>query len=115
MSELKVQAALPHVTERAAQRVTHILAKEGADAMLRVAVKGGGCSGFQYSFEIVHQTEADDIILPAGTAKVLVDPVSLDFLRGAEIDFIDDLMGQSFRIENPNASSSCGCGTSFAI
>jgi iron-sulfur cluster assembly accessory protein len=115
MSELNVQAALPHVTERAAQRVTHILAKEGADAMLRVAVKGGGCSGFQYSFEIVHQTEADDIILPAGTAKVLVDPVSLDFLRGAEIDFIDDLMGQSFRIENPNASSSCGCGTSFAI
>ena len=115
MSELNVQAALPHVTERAAQRVTHILAKEGADAMLRVAVKGGGCSGFQYSFEIVHQTEADDIILTAGTAKVLVDPVSLDFLRGAEIDFIDDLMGQSFRIENPNASSSCGCGTSFAI
>lgn len=115
MSELQANAALPHVTERAAQRVSQILAKENTNAMLRVAVKGGGCSGFQYIFDIVTQAEADDIILPAGSAKVLVDPVSLDFLRGAEIDFIDDLMGQSFRIENPNASSSCGCGTSFAL
>jgi iron-sulfur cluster assembly accessory protein len=115
MSHNKDTAALPLVTERAAQRVSHILAKQGANAMLRVAVEGGGCSGFQYRFDIVTSAEADDIILPAGQAKVLVDPVSLDFLRGAEIDFVDDLMGQSFRIENPNAASSCGCGTSFAV
>jgi iron-sulfur cluster assembly accessory protein len=115
MSEPIDKATLPQVTERAAKRVSHILAQEGEAAMLRVAVRGGGCSGFQYSFDIVTETADDDILLPAGNARVVVDPVSLDFLKGAQIDFIDDLMGQSFRIENPNASSSCGCGTSFAI
>jgi Fe-S cluster assembly iron-binding protein IscA len=92
--------ALPVVTERAARRVAHILAKEPEGSSLRVAVNGGGCSGFSYAFDI---------------AAVLVDPVSLDYLRGARIDFVDDLMGQSFKIDNPNATSSCGCGTSFSV
>lgn len=107
--------ALPVVTDRAAQRVAHILAKEPEGALLRVAVNGGGCSGFQYSFDIAPARAPDDLLIEAGGAGVVIDPVSLDFLRGARIDFVDDLMGQSFRIDNPNATSSCGCGTSFSV
>jgi iron-sulfur cluster assembly accessory protein len=106
--------ALPVVTERAAQRVAQILAKEPDGALLRVAVNGGGCSGFQYSFDITPARAQDDLLIEAGGVGVVIDPVSLDFLRGARIDFVDDLMGQSFRIDNPNATSSCGCGTSFS-
>ncbi len=105
----------PSITERAAKRVAHILAKEPAGSMLRVAVNGGGCSGFQYAFDIVSEREADDLVLPAGDTCVLVDSVSLDYLKGARIDFVDDLMGQSFKIDNPNATASCGCGTSFSL
>jgi iron-sulfur cluster assembly accessory protein len=108
-------AALPVVTERAARRVAQILAKEPEGALLRVAVNGGGCSGFQYSFDIASARAQDDLLIEAGDAGVVIDPVSLDFLRGARIDFVDDLMGQSFRIDNPNAASSCGCGTSFSV
>ena len=105
----------PVVTERAARRVKQILAKELEGSLLRVAVNGGGCSGFQYAFDIVPDRAPDDMLIERDGVGVVIDPVSLDFLRGAQIDFVDDLMGQSFRINNPNAASSCGCGTSFSI
>ena len=110
-----LSAALPTVTERAARRVAAILKNEPAGAMLRVAVNGGGCSGFQYAFDIESQRAPDDLVLERDGAIVLIDPVSLDFLRGAKIDFVDDLIGQSFKIENPNATAACGCGTSFSV
>jgi iron-sulfur cluster assembly accessory protein len=103
------------VTERAARRVAVILAREPPGAMLRVTVNGGGCSGFQYAFDIDRERAADDLAVERDGIIVLVDPVSLDFLKGARIDFVDDLIGQSFKIDNPNATSSCGCGTSFSI
>ncbi len=80
-----------------------------------VAVNGGGCSGFQYAFEITRERADDDLALERDGATVLIDSISLDFLRGAEIDFVDDLIGQSFKIHNPNATASCGCGTSFSM
>ncbi len=107
--------AAPVVTDRAARRVKKILSSEPDGSLLRVAVNGGGCSGFQYAFEIVQNRADDDLLIEKDGVGVLIDPVSLDFLRGAKIDFVDDLMGQAFRIDNPNASSSCGCGTSFSI
>jgi iron-sulfur cluster assembly accessory protein len=82
---------------------------------LRVAVLAGGCSGLQYKFELDGQPAADDLVISQGPAKVLVDPVSLDLLGGAELDYTDELMGSHFTVKNPNATSSCGCGTSFAI
>lgn len=103
------------VTERASRRVAAILAREPAGAMLRVTVSGGGCSGFQYAFDIDSARAADDLAIERDGIIVLVDPVSLDFLKGSRIDFVDDLIGQSFKIDNPNATSSCGCGTSFSI
>ena len=106
---------LPRVTDRAARRVAKILQGEPDGSMLRVAVNGGGCSGFQYAFEITQDKAEDDIALEKDGVTVLVDSVSLDFLKGAQIDFVDDLMGQAFRIENPNATASCGCGTSFSV
>ena len=102
------------VTERAARRIAQILKDEAAGATLRVSVKGGGCSGFQYAFDI-DQPAADDLTVDRDGVSVLIDTVSLPFLKGAEIDFVDDLMGQSFRIQNPNAVASCGCGTSFTV
>jgi iron-sulfur cluster assembly accessory protein len=83
--------------------------------MLRIAVTGGGCSGFQYNFAIDDARADDDLVVERDGATVLIDPMSLDFLKGAEIDFVDDLIGQSFKINNPNATSSCGCGTSFSV
>ncbi|MBN9532066.1 MAG: iron-sulfur cluster insertion protein ErpA [Alphaproteobacteria bacterium] len=103
------------VSARAAKRIAEILKTETAPAMLRVAVSGGGCSGFQYTFTIDDARMDDDLVLQRDGAVVLVDPVSLDFLTGAEIDFVDDLIGSSFKINNPNAASSCGCGTSFSV
>lgn len=108
-------AELPTVTERAAKRIAKVLSKEPEGSMLRVAVKGGGCSGFQYSFDIVPTREADDLAIEKSGVTVLVDSVSLDFLKGAQIDFVDDLIGQSFKIDNPNATAACGCGTSFSV
>ena len=103
------------LTERAAGRIKSILAREPAGAMLRVSVNGGGCSGFQYDFGIDCVKNADDVAIERDGAVALVDSVSLPFLRGSVIDFVDDLMGQAFRIANPNATASCGCGTSFSI
>ena len=103
------------LTDRAATRIREIVQREPGKAALRVAVNGGGCSGFQYEFQLTDVLADDDLVIELGGAKALVDPVSQGFLAGSEIDFVDDLMGQSFRIKNPNATSSCGCGTSFSI
>jgi iron-sulfur cluster assembly accessory protein len=103
------------VSAAAARRIAEILAGEKPGAMLRVAVEGGGCSGFQYRFAIAETAEADDNRIPAGAAIVLVDPVSAPFLAGSELDFVTELIGQSFQIRNPNATASCGCGTSFNL
>ncbi len=103
------------LTDRAARRITEIVAGEPANTMLRVAVEGGGCSGFQYRFDLVDQANGDDVVIEKSAAKVLIDPVSLEYLSGSEIDFVDDLIGASFRIQNPNATASCGCGTSFSL
>jgi iron-sulfur cluster assembly accessory protein len=103
------------VSARAARRIAEILKSEPQPAMLRVAVTGGGCSGFQYNFALDDIRAEDDLVLERDGAVVLIDSMSLDFLRGAEIDFVDDLIGASFKINNPNAQSSCGCGTSFSI
>lgn len=103
----------PRVTERAFARLAEINA-EGPARPLRVAVAGGGCSGFQYDIRLDDAAE-DDLLLQGGGQTVVVDPVSLPFLAGAVIDFADELIGARFTIDNPNASASCGCGTSFAI
>lgn len=103
----------PKVTERAFARLAEI--NDGAETRpLRVAVAGGGCSGFQYDIRL-DRAEADDLVLEGAGQAVVVDPVSLPYLAGAVIDFADELIGARFVIENPNASSSCGCGTSFSI
>ena len=103
------------LTDRAAKRIAQVLGKEAEGSMLRVAVNGGGCSGFQYDFAIEAAKADDDFVISRDGAIVLVDPTSLEFLNGARIDFVDGLIGQSFKIENPNATSSCGCGTSFSV
>lgn len=82
---------------------------------MRVSVEGGGCSGFSYKFDLVSEQEGDDIILQKGDAKVLIDRLSVVYMDGSEIDFVDNLLGQSFQIKNPNAVASCGCGTSFSV
>lgn len=103
------------LTDAAAKRIATILAKDNAKTALRVSVEGGGCSGFSYKFDLVDAGLDDDIVLEKGSARVLIDSVSLVYMEGSEIDFVDNLMGQSFQIKNPNAVASCGCGTSFAI
>ena len=103
------------LTERAARRISEIMTSEPAGSMLRISVNGGGCSGFQYAFDVERSRQADDIMVQRDGATVLVDQVSLPFLEGATIDFVDDLIGQSFKIENPHATASCGCGTSFSL
>jgi len=109
------EASPVDLTERAARRINDVLRKEPQGSMLRVAVNGGGCSGFQYAFDVTQERQDDDLVIEREGAVVLVDSVSLDFLRGSRIDFVNDLIGQSFKIENPNATASCGCGTSFAV
>lgn len=104
----------PTVTDRAYARLAEIADMTGESRPLRVAVEGGGCSGFHYDIKL-DDPAPDDLVLEKAGQKVLVDPVSLPFLTGAVIDFTDELIGARFVIENPNASSSCGCGTSFSI
>ena len=109
-------ATLPvTLTESAARRIAEIVAGEPAGTMLRVSVEGGGCSGFQYMFDLVDAAAADDAVIERDGAKVLIDPVSMAYLAGSEIDFVDDLIGAAFKIQNPNATASCGCGTSFSL
>lgn len=104
------------ISADAARRIAALRAADGNDAlMLRVTVSGGGCSGFQYGFNLDEQVTADDRVFEADGVRVVVDEVSLGLLDGAEIDFVEDLVGSYFAVRNPNATSTCGCGTSFAI
>ncbi len=103
------------ISERAARRIARILSSEADGTALRVSVSGGGCSGFQYGFEFDNTRALDDLVLERDGAIVLIDAISLPYVEGSEIDFVDDLIGQSFQIRNPNATASCGCGTSFSI
>lgn len=107
----------PNVTlsDAAAKRISQIVAGETGKQALRVSVEGGGCSGFSYKFDLAEAPDADDVVIANGGAKVLIDSLSLVYMEGSEIDFIDNLLGQSFQIKNPNAVASCGCGTSFSI
>jgi len=102
------------ISASAARRLKMIL-KGDQGAALRISVKGGGCSGFQYAFDVDRTRADDDVVVTRDGATLLVDPVSLELLKGAELDFVDDLMGQSFRVKNPNAVASCGCGVSFSV
>ena len=103
------------VSQRAARRIGEILGREQPGTMLRVSVEGGGCSGFQYKFDMERAQAADDVVIRRDSAVVLIDQVSLGYLAGSEIDFVDDLIGAAFKINNPQATSSCGCGTSFSL
>ena len=104
------------LSDSAVRRIAKILVAEPAGTSLRVSVEGGGCSGFQYRYDLVKETPAaDDIVLVRDGASVLIDAVSLEYMSGSEIDFVDDLMGQSFQIKNPHAIAACGCGTSFSV
>ncbi|MGA8968025.1 MAG: iron-sulfur cluster insertion protein ErpA [Pseudolabrys sp.] len=103
------------VSERAARRIGEILKGEPNGTMLRVSVEGGGCSGFQYKFDIERAKAADDLVISRDGAVVLIDPISVNYMTGSEIDFVDDLIGASFKVKNPQAKASCGCGTSFTL
>lgn len=103
------------LSQNAARRIKAIATSEGRPLMLRVAVDGGGCSGFQYRFDLVDTVEDDDLKVERDDAVALVDVVSMALLKGSEIDFVDELAGAEFRVRNPNAKSSCGCGVSFSI
>lgn len=114
-AETIANAAPLAVTERAARRIVEIAAKEPKRKLFRVSVEGGGCSGFQYKFEMADAANSDDLVIERAGATVLVDETSMIYLTGSSLDYVDDLMGAFFRVANPNAQSSCGCGTSFSI
>ncbi len=101
------------VSDRAARRISEIAPEE--TPLFRITVEGGGCSGFQYRFDLVNDRGDDDIVIQQDGATVLVDSISAEYLAGSELDFVDDLMGQRFQVRNPNATASCGCGTSFSL
>jgi iron-sulfur cluster assembly accessory protein len=103
------------VSERAARKIGDILKSEPPGTMLRVSVEGGGCSGFQYKFDIERAKTDDDLAITRDGVTVLVDAVSVNYMKGSEIDFVDDLIGASFKVKNPKATASCGCGTSFSL
>lgn len=116
MSEAALAPTDVVLTDRAARKIGRILSKEAEGTVLRIVVAGGGCSGFQYEYKLVQEAPtADDLVLAKDAATVLIDSLSLEFMGGSEIDYVDDLIGQAFEIRNPNAVASCGCGTSFAI
>lgn len=113
---MTTETAMPvTVSARAARQIAKIIAAEARPMMLRLAVTGGGCSGFQYNFALDDAQADDDLVVEEGGVKVLIDSTSLEFLKGAEIDYVDDLIGAAFKVNNPNAASSCGCGTSFSV
>lgn len=103
------------VTANAARRINQILASDPNASMLRISVSAGGCSGFQYEYLLVELAEADDLVIEKDGATLLIDPVSLPFMAGAEVDYVSDLMGAAFKIHNPNATAGCGCGSSFSV
>src|SRR5215470_361871 len=102
------------LTEAAAKRIKTVVAEEPTGAGLRVAVEGGGCSGFQYDIGVAHGANRDDLVIERDGARLFVDPVSLPFLLGSEVDWVEELIGASFKVKNPNAKSACGCGVSFS-
>lgn len=103
------------VSSSAAARILAIVDGEPINKLLRVSVEGGGCSGFQYKFDLVEAAEDDDLVVERDGATVLIDSVSLPYLAGSEIDYVQELIGSSFKVTNPNATASCGCGTSFSV
>ncbi len=103
------------LSDAAAKRITEIVEGDSGKQALRVSVEGGGCSGFSYKFDLTDAPTDDDVVIANGDAKVLIDSLSLVYMEGSEIDFVDNLLGQSFQIKNPNAVASCGCGTSFSV
>lgn len=109
------QSTTVTMSASAARRVAQIIDKEASKSALRVSVEGGGCSGFSYKFDLVSGTTDDDLVIERDGATILIDAVSVMYMEGSVIDFVDDLIGQSFQINNPNATASCGCGTSFSI
>ncbi|MBL4726270.1 MAG: iron-sulfur cluster insertion protein ErpA [Rhizobiaceae bacterium] len=102
-------------TKSALGRVAKIVTGDADNNALRVTVEGGGCSGFSYKFDLVNEQNDDDLLIEGEGGKILIDSMSMIYMGGSEIDFVDDLMGQSFQINNPNAVASCGCGTSFSV
>ena len=103
------------LTASAAARVGAIATRQGKPAILRLSVDGGGCSGFQYKFELAGAPEGDDVIAETDGVRLVVDPVSLDLVRGSQVDFVESLGGAAFKVENPQAASGCGCGSSFSV
>jgi len=103
------------ISQSAAKRILELVSEDENAALFRVSVEGGGCSGFQYNFELIESAAPDDILIERDGATVAIDPTSVPFIAGSEIDFIDELIGAQFKISNPNATASCGCGTSFSI
>lgn len=103
------------ISESGARQISKLLAGEAPGTMLRVTVSGGGCSGFQYAFAFDDTKTGDDLSFSRDGVTVIIDTISLEYLQGSEIDYVDDLIGAAFRIHNPNATASCGCGTSFAV
>jgi len=116
MSETATELRPVTITDKAARRIAALMSEEADPGlMLRVAVSGGGCSGFQYGFSLDNARLDDDVLFEHAGVKVVIDPTSLELLQGAEIDFVEELVGSSFQVRNPNATSSCGCGNSFSI
>ena len=115
MSDTAVENSGVELTPSAAQRIVFLMEQEGPDAKLRVEVNGGGCSGFSYGFRFDETVNDDDQVIERDGAVVLIDGLSLQYLGGSKIDYVEDLLAASFRIENPNATASCGCGTSFSV
>ena len=103
------------ISPRAAKRIAELIGAEPAPTLFRVSVEGGGCSGFQYRFDLVQEKAPDDLLVEQDGARVVVDPISLGFVRGAELDFVEELIGAQFKLNNPNVTASCGCGTSFSV
>ena len=110
-----MQETIIDLTPAAAARVAAIASRQGKPAMLRLAVDGGGCAGFQYRFELAERAEEDDFTSLRDGVTLLVDPVTLDLVRGSAVDFVESLGGAAFQVRNPNAASGCGCGTSFSV
>jgi iron-sulfur cluster assembly accessory protein len=103
------------LTEAAAQRIGSIAGRQGRPAVLRLSVDGGGCSGFQYRFDLADQPEAEDTVSETAGVKLVVDPISLELVSGSTVDFVESLGGAAFKVDNPNAAAGCGCGSSFGI
>lgn len=115
MSDVVIDAPQVTLSDSAARRIAFLLSREAANSKLRVAVNGGGCSGFQYVFDFDSTAADDDVVIEKDGAKVLIDSASLELLKGSEIDYVTEMVGASFQIKNPNASTSCGCGNSFSV